>query len=124
LENGRRQGRVVGLQPVDGVGDAAGADFEPSMALVDILEGLDFIGGSCLEITFDLGVQVRLVVFDRQQKVGLGAQDVLGNGRVAAHSVDGHGHIDIGRFLMNYIVIVRMGSRKNAGECITLAVGT
>ena len=48
---------ALGCEPVDLLGNAAGPDFEPSVALVDVLAGVDFGGGRRLEIAFDLLVE-------------------------------------------------------------------
>ncbi len=43
-----------------------------------------------LEVALDLCMQGRLIVLHRQEVVGPGVEDGLGDARVATHGVDGH----------------------------------
>jgi hypothetical protein len=73
---------ALGCDPIDGVRDRMGAEFDPAVILTEGLEPLDLAGRCGVEIAFDVGMQRRLVVLDGQKVVGLGIADRLGDGRI------------------------------------------
>jgi hypothetical protein len=74
--------------PVDNMGDRVGSDLDPAVILAQGLEPIDLAGRCCFEVTFDVGMQRRLVVLHGQKIVGLGVENALGNVRIASHGVD------------------------------------
>src|SRR5271169_6034376 len=48
--------------PVDNMGDHVGSDLDPAVILAQRFEPFDLAGRRCFEVTFDVGMQRRLVV--------------------------------------------------------------
>ena len=75
VASGRRSSpgkRRCAFEPAGLAADGDGALLDAAVALVEIDDGVEAIGGSVVEVALDLGPERRLVGLDREQVVGAG----------------------------------------------------
>jgi hypothetical protein len=70
------------------MGDRIVAHLDAAVVLADRLDLLDLARWRCFEIALDVGMQRRLIVLHRQQVVGLGVEDRLGDVGIAIASIE------------------------------------